>query len=38
MRNRHTFEANNKEVVPPQNASDVKNFLADAMAEVRAAR
>jgi hypothetical protein len=38
MRNRHVYETDDKEVAPPQNASDVKNLLADAMAEVRAGK
>ena len=38
MRNRHVYETDDKEVAPPQNASDVKNLLADAMAEIRAGK
>jgi general stress protein YciG len=33
--NRHTYQNDGNEVTAPQNASDVKNLLADAMAEIR---
>ena len=36
MGNRHVYENYGHEVPAPQSASDVKNLLADAMAEVRA--
>jgi hypothetical protein len=38
MGNRHVYENDGKEVSPPQTASDVKNLLADAMAEIRAGK
>ena len=36
--NRHVYENDVKEIPAPQTASDVKNFLADAMAEIRAGK
>jgi general stress protein YciG len=36
--NRKVYEGNQREIPPPQNARDVKNFLADAMAEIRAGK
>jgi len=38
MGNRHVYENDGKEVATPQTASDVKNLLADAMAEIRAGK
>jgi len=38
MGNRHVYENDGKEVSPPQTASDVKNLLAYAMAEIRAGK
>src|SRR5215469_12612679 len=38
MGNRHVYENDGKEVSPPQTASDVKNLLADAMAEIRSGK
>jgi len=38
MRNRHIYEIEDKEVVPPQNAFDVKTMLAEAMAAIRAGK
>jgi hypothetical protein len=37
-KNRKACESSGWEGSPPQNACDVKNFLADAMAEIRAGR
>src|SRR5450755_4729147 len=36
--NRKVYEGNQREMPPPQNARDMKDFLAEAMAETRAAR
>jgi len=36
--NRHIYLSDDKEVPPPQNASDVKNLLADVMAGIRAGK
>ena len=36
--NRHIYEGDGKEVVAPQTASDVKDLLADVMAEIRAGK
>lgn len=38
MRNRHIYENQGKDVPVPQNATDVKNLLADVMAEIRAGK
>src|SRR5215472_15279604 len=38
MGNRHIFENDGREVAAPQTASDVKNLLAEAMAEIRAGK
>ena len=38
MRNRHVHMGDGKEVTPPQTASDVKNLLAEVMAEIRAGK
>jgi hypothetical protein len=38
MGNRHVYENDGKEVSAPQTALDVKNLLADAMAEIRAGK
>jgi hypothetical protein len=37
-KNRRVYEANEREVSAPQTACDVKNLLAEAMAEIRAGR
>ena len=37
-KNRKVYEGNEREIPPPQNACDVKNLLAEAMAEIRAGR
>ena len=34
--NRKVYEGNQREMPPPQNARDMKDFLAEAMAEIRA--
>ena len=36
--NRKVYEGNDREIPPPQNARDVKNFLSEAMAEIRAGK
>lgn len=36
--NRKVYEDNDREIPPPQNARDVKNFLSEAMARIRAGR
>jgi general stress protein YciG len=36
--NRKVYEGNEREIRPPQNACDVKNLLAEAMAEIRTGR
>jgi general stress protein YciG len=36
--NRKVYEGNEGEIRPPQNACDVKNLLAEAMAEIRTGR
>jgi general stress protein YciG len=36
--NRKVYEGNQREIAPPQNARDVKDFLAEAMAEIRAGK
>jgi hypothetical protein len=33
--NRKGYESNQREITPPQNARDVKNLLAETMAEIR---
>jgi hypothetical protein len=38
MGNRHVYENDGKEVATPQTASDVKNLLAEVMAEIRAGK
>ena len=38
MGNRHVYENDNKDVIAPQGASDVKNLLAEVMAEIRAGK
>jgi hypothetical protein len=38
MGNRHVYKGDGKEVSPPQTALDVKNLMADAMAEIRAGK
>ena len=38
MGNRHVYENDGKEVPAPQSALDVKNLLAEAMAEIRAGK
>jgi hypothetical protein len=38
MGNRHIFENDGREVAAPQTASDVKNLLAEVMAEIRAGK
>ena len=35
---RKVYEDNDREIPPPQNARDVKNFLSEAMARIRAGR
>ena len=36
--NRKVYEGNDREIPPPQTACDVKNFLSEAMAEIRAGK
>ena len=36
--NRKVYEGNDREIPPPQNARDVKNFLSEAIAEIRAGK
>ena len=36
--NRKLYEANDREIPPPQNAGDGKNFLSEAMAGIRAGK
>jgi general stress protein YciG len=36
--NRKVYEGNQREIPPPQNARDVKNLLAETMAEIRAGK
>jgi general stress protein YciG len=36
--NRKVYEGDQREIPPPQNARDVKNFLAEAMAEIRSGK
>jgi len=38
MGKRHVYENNGKEVAVPQTASDVKNLLAETMAEIRSGK
>jgi hypothetical protein len=38
MGNRHVYENDPREVAAPQTASDVKNLLAEVMAEIRAGK
>jgi hypothetical protein len=38
MGNRHVYENDGKDVIAPQSASDVKNLLAEVMAETRAGK
>jgi len=38
MGNRHIYQIDGNEVAAPQNASEVKSLLADAMAEIRAGK
>jgi general stress protein YciG len=37
-KNRSAYEGNEREISAPRNAGDVKNLLAEAMAEIRAGR
>src|SRR5271165_1981542 len=37
-KNRRVYEANERKIAAPQNACDVKNLLAEVMAEIRAGR
>jgi general stress protein YciG len=37
-KNRRAYEGNEREISAPRNAGDVKNLLAEAMAEIRAGR
>ena len=36
--NRKVYEGNQQQITPPQNARDVKNLLAETMAEIRAGK
>ena len=36
--NRKVYQGNQREILPPKSARDVKNFLAEAMAEIRAGK